>query len=66
MEEYKRKLASLTDEIDPNVFSGISIEPLKLMGGSVFSADSYSIKKFIKQKKVEDGEEWVKNTDKKW
>ena len=66
LEEYKRKLASLTDEIDPNVFSGISIEPLKLMGGSVFSADSYSIKKFIKQKKVEDGEEWVKNTDKKW
>lgn len=66
LEEYKRKLSSLTDEIDPNVFSGISIEPLKLMGGSVLSADSYSVKKFVKQKKVEDGEEWVKNTDKKW
>lgn len=62
--EYKKKLSSLIGERDS--FSGITIEPIKLMKGSVISTDDFSIQKFVKSKKVEDGEEWVKNTDKKW
>lgn len=65
LDEYKKKLASLTDEIDFKGLTGISIDPLKLMGGSVIS-DSFSTRKFIKEKEVEDGEEYVENTDKKW
>lgn len=66
LQEYKKKLASLTSEIDPNALAGIAIDPLKLMGGSVPSADNFSVTKLVQSKEVEDGREWVKNTNKKW
>lgn len=66
LEGYRQKLSALTEEISQDVFSGISIEPVKLMGGSIVSSDSFSIQNFIKEKEVEVGEEYVKNTDKKW
>lgn len=66
LDQYKVKLASLTDEIDPATLSGISIEPLKMMASSVVAVDDSSVKKLVRQKKVKDGEEWVKNTKKKW
>lgn len=66
LQEYRNKLASIASEIDTNTLAGISIDPLKLMGGSIPTADDFSITKFVQSKKVEDGEEWVKNTDKKW
>lgn len=65
LEEYKRKLSSLTENLDPNILVGITIDPLKLMGGSVGALDDFSVKKLIQSKEVEDGEEWIKNTSKK-
>lgn len=66
LEQYRKKLASLTEELDSQGLSGITIDPMNLMGGSLICADDFSINRFIKTKKVEDGEEWVQNTDKKW
>lgn len=66
LQEYKKKLASLTSEIDPNALAGISIDPLKLMGGTVPTADDFSVTKLVQSKEVEDGKEWVENTNKKW
>ena len=66
LQEYKKKLASLTSEMDGCALSGVAIDPLKLMGGSVPSADDFSIKKFVQSKEVADGEEFVVNTNKKW
>lgn len=66
IEEYKEKLVALTEEISPELISGIRIEPLKLMGGSVMASDNFTINRFIKKKSIEDGEEWVANTNKKW
>lgn len=67
LEEYKKKLASLTEELDKTGITGITIDPLKLIGGSVTNVgDDFSIKKLVQSKEVEDGEEWVENTDKKW
>lgn len=66
LDEYKRKLASLTEEIDLNGLTGLSIDPLKLMGGSITTADDFSVRKLIHSKEVEDGKEWVENTDRKW
>lgn len=66
LQEYRKKLSSLTREIDPNVLAGISIDPLKLMGGTVPTADDFSVKKLVQSKKVENGKEWVENTNKKW
>lgn len=66
LQEYKKKLASLTSEIDPNALVGISIDPLKLMGGTVPTADDFSVTKLVQSKEVEDGKEWVENTNKKW
>lgn len=66
LQEYKKKLESLTSEIDPNALAGISIDPLKLMGGSVPTADEFSVTNLVQSKEVADGKEWVKNTDKKW
>lgn len=65
LDEYKNKLKELTEEIDTSTL-GITIDPLKLMEGSFNIGDSFSIKKIVKTKKVEDGEEWVKNEDKRW
>lgn len=65
LDEYKNKLRELTDEIDTSTL-GITIDPLKLMEGSFNIADSFSLEEMIKTKKVEDGEEWVRNKDKKW
>ncbi len=58
LEEYRSKLASLTEEIDLANLSSISIDPLKLMSGTVI-ADDLSINKFTRTKKVEDGTEWI-------
>lgn len=66
LQEYRKKLASLTSEIDPNALAGISIDPLKLMGGTVPTADDFSVTKLVQFKEVEDGKEWVENTNKKW
>ena len=66
LQEYKRKLASLTSEIDSNALAGISIDPLKLMGGTVPTADDFSVTKLVQSKEVADGKEWVENTNKKW
>lgn len=66
LQEYKKKLASLTSEIDPNALAGISIDPLKLMGGTVPTAYDFSVTKLVQSKEVEDGKEWVENTNKKW
>lgn len=66
LQEYKKKLASLTSEIDPNALAGISIDPLKLMGGTVPTADDFSVTKLVHSKEVENGKEWVENTNKKW
>lgn len=65
LEEYRSKLTVLTEELDINGLKGISIDPLKLMGGSVV-VDDFSISNLIQEKSVEDGEKWVENTDKKW
>ena len=66
LQEYKKKLTALTSEIDPNTLAGISIDPLKLMGGTVPNVDDFSVTKLIQSKEVENGEEWVPNTDRKW
>lgn len=65
IEEYKSKLTSLTEEFDGGL-SGIEINPLSFIGGNVIFADDFSINTYARTKKVEDGEEWIKNTDKKW
>ncbi|MDR0869027.1 MAG: dynamin family protein [Planctomycetota bacterium] len=64
-ENYKKKLASLTEDIDLKNISGVTIDPLKLMGGSVAAGD-FSTEPFIKEKKVKDGTELIGNPDKAW
>jgi len=65
LDEYKKKLSSLNDELDIDNITGISIDPLKLMGGSVVY-DDFSLEKLIDEMEVEDGEEYIENTNKKW
>lgn len=36
------------------------------MGGTVPTADDFSVTKLVQSKKVENGKEWVKNTNIKW
>lgn len=65
LEQYKKKLSSLTQGTELENLSGITIDPLKLMGASVV-ADDFSVRKLAQEKEVEDGREWIENTDKKW
>ena len=66
LQNYRAKLESLTKDLNQDILSGIVIDPLQIMGGNVFSVDSVLINSMIQTESVEDGEEWVKNTDKKW
>lgn len=62
LEEYRSKLAQLNEDLN---VGHISIDPIKLMSGSLHKSE-FEITQFIKEKEVEDGEEWVENTSKRW
>lgn len=66
LQEYKKKLESLTSEVDSDALAGISIDPIKLMEGTVPTADTFSVTNLIQSKEVTNGREWVKNTNKKF
>lgn len=65
LKDYKKRLVSLKDEIDIENLTGVTIDPLKLMSGSVSIYD-FNACKLVKEKEVWDGEEWVPNSSKKW
>lgn len=65
LSEYKNKLASLTEESELLKKSGIIIDPLTLMSSNIVEDDSL-INKLTRSKEVEDGDEWISNTSKKW
>ena len=65
LSEYKNKLASLTKESELLRSSGIIIDPLTLMSSNVVEDDSL-INKLTRSKEIEDGDEWISNTSKKW
>lgn len=56
LEAYKVKLASLTDELDIKNLAGITIDPLKLIGGRVQASD-FSIKQFVREEERVVGQE---------
>lgn len=64
IEEYKNKLISLASEINLGN-ANISISPFDIMRGS-FDNSEFNVSNHIHSKEVEDGQEWVQNTDKKW
>ena len=65
LEEYRIKLQSLANEINLDKKTTININPLNLMGGN-FNETTLNINSYKKLIQVEDGEEWVANSDKKW
>lgn len=64
IEAYKQKIQSLASEIPMESVAGFSLDPIKLISGSF--PQSFTAEDLAKEKIIEDGEEWVKNTDKKW
>lgn len=64
LQEYKKKLESLTSEVDSDALAGISIDPIKLMEGTVPTADTFSVTNLIQSKEVTNGREWVENGSK--
>lgn len=62
LEEYRQKLVELTEDINLDSSNSIKIDSLKLMNSRINEAlDLHTY-----EKDVANGEEWVKNTDKKW
>lgn len=47
LQEYKKKLESLTSEVDSDALAGISIDPIKLMEGTVPTADTFSVTNLV-------------------
>lgn len=48
LEEYKKKISSLTDEVELKNLTGITIDPLKIINGSVQVLD-YSVKRLMRE-----------------
>ena len=65
LREYRNKLAALTEVANTSGLD-ISIDPLKLMGGSVSSADNFSYDYLVETRKVQNGTEKVKNENWRW
>lgn len=65
LREYRNKLAALTEVANTSGLD-ISIDPLKLMEGSVSSADSFSYDYLVETRKVQNGTEKVKNENWRW
>ncbi|MGL4607580.1 MAG: dynamin family protein [Eubacteriaceae bacterium] len=65
LNEYKNKIAALASEVP---VGNVSVDPFKLMKGDMgrtIDIDSL-ISSFVHTEEVEDGNEWVDNSDKKW
>lgn len=63
LDDYKDKLTSLSEDVNSSIFNGIAIEPIKLIGGDIATIN---VSELTREERVEAGQEWVKNTDKKW
>lgn len=63
LDDYKNKLTSLLEDIDTSMFKGITLEPIRLIGGDIATIN---VSELTREERVEAGQEWVKNTDKKW
>ncbi len=64
--QYKDKLISIKNSgisIKDSIIEDIQISPLQLISDQL---DNISIEKLLKEEKIEDRREWVKNYDKKW
>lgn len=62
LEEYKRKISELAEEITAG---DVSIDPFELMDGDI-SIDINSLISNLTQNEVEVNEVWIENTSKKW
>ena len=62
LDEYRKKIASMGGVASEK--GSILLEPLKLMSANI--PHDLKAENMLKQKEVEDGEEWVENTSKKW
>jgi len=58
LDEYKKKLSSLSEEISNANLTGLTIDPLKLMSGSI-TYNEFTTENLEKIKDVEDGKEYV-------
>ena len=63
LETYRQKLQELVEEVKIN---DIEIDPFKMMRGEIPINISEIVHKSTKTERVKTGEEWIKNTDKKW
>ena len=64
--QYKDKLIAIENSgisVKNSIIEDIQISPLQLISDQL---DNISIEKLLKEEKIEDGREWVKNYDKKW
>ena len=63
LETYRQKLQELVEEVKIN---DIEIDPFKMMRGEIPINISTIVHESTKTERVKTGEEWIKNTDKKW
>lgn len=63
LETYRQKLQELVEEVKIN---DIEIDPFKMMRGEIPINISAIVHESTKTERVKTGEEWIKNTDKKW
>lgn len=64
IEEYKKKIAALKEELGSDSMSKFTLDPLKLMSGSI--PHTFTVRDLVREKEVENGSEWVSNTSRKW
>lgn len=63
LEEYKEKLSSMVDTLDSGQLMGIAVDPFRLIG---VERHNFQIDALAYDVQVKAGQEWVKNTNRKW
>ena len=63
LEQYQKKISELAQEIKVGT---IPLNPLEMMQGDINVNTDHLIEEMTRTEKVKVGQEWVKNTNKKW
>ena len=65
LEQYVAELKEIVSDVSVGEIGSIDLDPIPMIEGSL-APEKFSVDNLIRTEKVQDGEEWIKNTNKKW
>ena len=65
LEQYVAELKEIVSDVPVGELGSVVLDPIPMIEGSLVP-EKFSVDNLIKTEKIQDGEEWIENTNKKW